>query len=271
MATEQEILDAAQARLLAKRLELGAMTTPIQSIASALSDFRALEELRAEHERRQAEERRQGEEAKIKREEERKREKREHPERWLSQYGVPAKYLESSFSNFVGGEKAKIKCRQFPGKNIVLHGNTGCGKTHLAAATLREMVQNDQVRKIKISPHNFPEKDFGAKFITVPKLLMEIRDSFKGINADTERQIVDRYIGYPHLILDDLGADRATEWTIETLYLIIDGRDSGMMPTFITTNLAISEIEKHYGARIASRISGMEIVKIDMPDYRKRR
>lgn len=111
----------------------------------------------------------------------------------------------------------------------------------------------------------------GAKFITVPNLLMAIRDSFKDGAVETEKAIVDRFTVYPFLILDDLGADRATEWAIETLYLIIDGRDANLKPTFITTNLSIPEIEKLYGARIASRIAGMEIIKIDMPDYRKKR
>lgn len=198
-----------------------------------------------------------------------KKERFEHPEKWIKGYSVPGRYLPASYANFAGGEKAKAMCQAFPQKDIVLYGKTGCGKTHLAVATLRHLVQNDLIPKQASSWDQYSKPP--AMFITVPNLLMEIRDSFKDKATESEKQIVSRYIEYPILILDDLGADRATEWAIETLYLIIDGRDSELKPIFITTNLSIAEIEAHYGARIASRIAGKSIIQIDMPDYRKRR
>lgn len=281
-ATDQETM-AAQERLLKKREALGVTTNPIRLMSSAQSEERIhgvlktiydnfpdcehgskrgfCEECREEAQRKN-EERYQEQ---LKREEEERKaakeremtERFEHPERWLTEYKVPQKFLDASFQNFSGGGSVKQACESFPKKNIVLIGKTGCGKTHLAAATLRGMVVNGSISK--------------ARFTTVPRLLMEIRDSFKGEGGESERDIVERYSKYNALILDDLGADRATEWAIETLYLIIDGRDSNLKPTFITTNLTIPEIEQHYGARIASRIAGMNIVTIDMPDYRKKR
>jgi DNA replication protein DnaC len=73
------------------------------------------------------------------------------------------------------------------------------------------------------------------------------------------------------LCLDDLGAEKTTEYAITTLYLIIDRRIRNEMQTIITTNLSLDEIEATLGARIASRLAEMKIIKINMPDYRKKR
>jgi len=185
--------------------------------------------------------------------------RKNNPWEWLHGYAVPLKYKDASFDNFIGGDQLKKIVRSFPENDMALSGMTGCGKTHLSVAILREMVINDTIQKGE------------ARFTTVPRLLMEIRESFKEGSYESEKTIVDRYVDYPILILDDLGADRATEWAIETLYLIIDGRDSNLRPTLITTNLSVKDIEHHYGARIASRISGMRIINIGLPDYRKKR
>jgi DNA replication protein DnaC len=73
------------------------------------------------------------------------------------------------------------------------------------------------------------------------------------------------------LVLDDLGAEKTTEFAITTLYIIIDRRIRDAKRTIITTNLSLKEIEDKLDARIASRLSGMQNVKISMPDYRKKR
>lgn len=271
-AQDQEIIKL-QERLLQKR---EAMKPHIQLMSSVESEFKipkcrhgitygagCIDCKQEEHDKEeQIEKEKQTREDQIKKEKEVELRvemsyRKDHPEEYLKQYGVSPKYMSSSYDNFIGGLGAIKACNDFPGRDIVLIGKTGCGKTHLAVSTLRRMVMNKEIDD--------------ARFATVPKLLMEIRDCFKDAAPESERQIVERYISYPVLILDDIGADRATEWAIETLYLIIDGRDSELMPTFITTNLSIPEIEQNYGARIASRISGKNIVNINMPDFRKRR
>lgn len=71
------------------------------------------------------------------------------------------------------------------------------------------------------------------------------------------------------LILDDIGSEKSTEWTTETMYRLINTRYESLRPTFIATNLTLSETSKKYGDRVASRISEMcEIVKLDGEDLR---
>lgn len=73
------------------------------------------------------------------------------------------------------------------------------------------------------------------------------------------------------VILDDLGAERNTEWVTERLYLIINARYGEMPPTIITSNLELEELEKLPGwERITSRLFEMcHLVRVDGPDYRK--
>ena len=132
----------------------------------------------------------------------------------------------------------------------------GCGKTHLAVAMLR----NAEIHRIS-----------GAFFITVPEMLLKIRGAFSAGAEATEEEIVERFSGYEILILDDLGSEKTTEWSLTTLFLILDRRDRYCRRTIVTSNLSLREIEEILGARIASRLAGMNPIEILMPDLRKNR
>jgi DNA replication protein DnaC len=190
---------------------------------------------------------------------------RNYPEELLFSWGVPKKYLSSSFDTYVGGEEVKkfiiSSCKN--NQDFLLSGKTGCGKTHLAVSTLR--------RKIEHSQKLFTKYDFpAALFITVPELLFEMRQSYNSKEV-SEQEIVDKYSFVSLLILDDLGAEKTTEWAESALYLIIDRRNRDEMWTIVTSNLTLAEIEHSLGARIASRLSDMKVVNIKLPDYRKKR
>jgi len=167
--------------------------------------------------------------------------------------GVPKKYCECSFENFTGNEKLTeyLKTLSYGEDSIVLYGGPGCGKTHLAAAIMRHT-----------------QSGF---FVGVPELLLRIRDSFNDSSKCTEKEIIDEYSQKPFLTLDDLGAEKTTEYSITTLYLILNKRINDGLKTVITTNLSVPQLSSALGERIGSRISSMNIVKINMPDYRKRR
>jgi len=150
-------------------------------------------------------------------------------------------------------------------EDYLLTGGTGCGKTHLASAAMRHYIQNAR------NDVDSPWGSFSAMFVTVVELLLEIRQTYHKNSELSERDIIDRYSMIHLLVLDDLGAKKNTEWTEQTLYLIIDRRINNKMWTIVTSNLSLDEIERAYGARIASRLAEMKVVEIDLPDYRKRR
>jgi DNA replication protein DnaC len=188
-------------------------------------------------------------------------ERKQHPEPILSGCGVGKAMLGCSFESFQGAEKTKTllhKCIE-DGDSILLRGNTGAGKTHLAIAVLRDLVIDFEVN----SPSD-------ACVITVPELLMEIRSTY-GSDKYTEEEVVKKYSRFPYLILDDIGAEKSTDWSIRILYMIIDRRNREMLPTIYTTNLSLSEIEEYLGPRIASRMAQSTVITLDLPDYRRKR
>ena len=196
-------------------------------------------------------------ELKVKAEEDSLREyKFNNPEPSLHAFNVPRKYVNCSLDTFRGNDKLVEGCREYRGGGVVLYGNTGCGKTHIAVSLMRETVKTSDKKQW---------------FETVPDLLLRIRSSFRDKASETEEEIVDRYATVPLLVLDDLGSEKATEFAITTLYIILDRRDREMLDTVITTNLSLAEIGEKLSARIASRLSGMTNIKINMPDNRKKR
>ncbi len=71
------------------------------------------------------------------------------------------------------------------------------------------------------------------------------------------------------LILDDIGAERSSEWTRERLYLILNKRYEYMLPVIFTSNCDLDLLAEQVGDRITSRIKGMTILlKVDGEDKR---
>jgi DNA replication protein DnaC len=173
----------------------------------------------------------------------------------LKYAGVAPKHRECSFDNFKG-KVDLVRDLQASRESIFLTGNTGCGKTHLAISILRDATVTSPL---------------AGYFITVPEMLMKIRSSFSNQSGETEEEIVKRFADYEVLVLDDLGSEKSTEYSITTLFLILDRRDRYNKRTIVTSNLSLLQIEDSLGARIASRLAGMNTIQINMPDYRKKR
>jgi len=176
---------------------------------------------------------------------------------YLKRHGIPENYMDASLASFKGYEGIVAKCNEYlknPNRNIMLEGKCGSGKTHIACAIIRELVKSDKQ----------------ALFMGIPEILMELRSSYKESSQHTEQEIINYLSKVPFLVMDDLGAEKTSEYSISSFYLILDNRINRMLPTIITTNLSLGMIEKAFGARIASRLSGFEIWHFDMPDYRKK-
>ncbi len=219
--------------------------------------------------------------------------------RHLRDFDVPVKYKNSTFDTFIGNDKVKQTCKKYADEDcdILLSGPTGCGKTHLAVSIMRDIIAKGILKhpmkraqlghekppytgKIIMEPGALG--DGRGLFITVPKLLMELRSVFSGdkkYQADiwsdsrkmTEEDVINEYTALELLVLDDLGAEKTTDYSLTSLYMIIDERINNFKRTIITTNLSLQELEEKMDARVASRLSGMKIIKINMPDYRKKR
>lgn len=124
---------------------------------------------------------------------------------------------------------------------IVLTGPVGCGKTFLAAAIANCLLEDGKE----------------VLFIVVPDLLDQIRATFDSDYEFSEHDLINTARGVGILILDDLGAHNYTDWTRNKLYSIINYRLNNRLPTVITTNLDLAELEEYVGERTASRILQM--------------
>ncbi len=178
---------------------------------------------------------------------------REKMEGWCRRRGIPLKYYDATFDSFKGNDKLVEALKQIAksDEDIVLFGGTGSGKTHLAIAVMHYLGR--------------------GHFTTVPELLLRIRSTFKDGAREDEADVIRDLAGHELLVLDDLGAEKTTEYSITTFYLIIDRRIRDGKRTIVTTNLTLQGVEEKLDARIASRLSEMMNVKINMPDYRKKR
>ncbi|MGD2057603.1 MAG: ATP-binding protein [Anaerolineales bacterium] len=134
---------------------------------------------------------------------------------------------------------------------LLLLGGYGVGKTHLAAAVGNQAV----------------EEGIPTLFLTVPDLLDQLRFAY-GAEDETFEARFERVRTAPLLIMDDFGTQSATPWAREKLFQILNYRYINHLPTVVTTNLALEQIE----GRMRSRLSDPELVSlvtINAPDYRR--
>jgi len=152
------------------------------------------------------------------------------------------------------------------GQGLFIYGPRGTGKTMLAS-----IIANERVKKGK-----------PVLFSSVPDLMGDIRATFHKGNTEETLQSVK---SAAFLILDDLGAERMTEWVGEQLFTIINYRYNEKLPTVITSNYDTEEIvgrmaivdrdgkviDDMQGKRVMSRIFGMcQAVYVGGEDYRAR-
>lgn len=97
-----------------------------------------------------------------------------------------------------------------------------------------------------------------SKFVGMAELLQKIRDGFDPDSSASSASIIETAKAVPVLTLDDIGAERLTEWVEDTVYQILDYRLTNKKLTIFTSNDAIDALK--YGERIKSRIGRMGMV-----------
>lgn len=207
-------------------------------------------------------------------------------ERALAAARIPARYLSCAFTNFDlyserGGPRNESLWNAFgvvqkylaeyplvDGRGLLLMGETGVGKTHLAVALLKGLI----------------EKGADALFVDYQELLKRMQSSYDRTALTPERRVIGPVLDAEVVLIDDLGANRISEWVEDTVNYLLNQRYNEKKPTLLTANLADERMsgrpgnrvtrasfEERLGPRVASRLHEMcRVVEVAAEDYRKR-
>ena len=112
-------------------------------------------------------------------------------------------------------------------KGLYLHGNFGCGKTFLISALLHEL-------NIK--------KGVQVEIIYFPEILRDLKSDWETYDLKMQK-----YMNIDILCIDDIGAEKVSEWgRDEVLGTILQSRMNNNLTTFFTSNLNLQELENHF-------------------------
>ena len=177
--------------------------------------------------------------------------------------GIPERYRACSLAGFdtaVSADKllngrlmaAKRSCAEFVdafplnrkrGQGLLFYGPPGVGKTHLAVAVLRDLIDRYQVQ---------------GRYADFTSLMFAIHSTFDDTSTDSLASVLRPVIDAEVLVLDELGAQKPTDWVLQNLYWIINRRYNEQRPTIFTTNYHLEPADapgETSAEKLSSRLS----------------
>lgn len=136
---------------------------------------------------------------------------------------------------------------------LVLIGRPGAGKTHIAVSCLRACI----------------EQGMAGFYLNVSRYLDVLRTSYEKTSQQTFGEIFQPALSWPVLVIDDLGAERQTEWAREKVYEIVDARYSVGARTIACSNFAPETWDERVLSRLCDRARSA-VVLLRTTDYRLR-
>ncbi len=144
--------------------------------------------------------------------------------------------------NEVRGYIDELDSRLEEGRGLWLFGDTGTGKTTLAMLISKAALEAGKTVAI----------------YSLPKLLARIRRTYDSEpGGDSYLSFFERLTSVDLLHIDDLGAEKRSDWVLEQLYALVNERYEAERSVVITTNLPHPELEEQIGSRTVSRLTQM--------------
>jgi DNA replication protein DnaC len=165
---------------------------------------------------------------------------------------IPHRFSGKSFWDYSapsGSQRTNLeKCQSYAenfdqhyadGRCLILSGTVGTGKTHLAAAILKDVVE---------------KQGYTGKYWTVNGLLQVIRASYEKDSGFSESEVIESVTNTHLLVLDEVGATKQSEFELATLFNIINSRYEWQIPTIVISNLGPKQIGEAIGERCFDRL-----------------
>lgn len=132
------------------------------------------------------------------------------------------------------------------GRGLIILGPSRAGKTWEAAA----------IARVLLVKHRVP-----VQFVEAPEMMAALRPNAEGASD------IGQFMAAPVLIIDDLGAERTSEWTAEQLFRLAHYRDVHCLPTIFTSNLEGAQLRERYGDRVINRLAeGATLIRLVSPE-----
>lgn len=186
---------------------------------------------------------------------------RECLHKYMHGLGVERIYFDAKLMDFEGAfddvrTNALIKAIK-DNKNIYLYGNHRTGKTRLAVAIMKEWMLNFRLETEydrEYQRYYVPRFQEFFRFVYVPDLVLAAKDAMNFRSDEKQFDIVEEYSSYKYLVMDDVGAEKKSDMSINLVNSIANHRLNRKLVTIWTSNLSIDELGSMYDLRFSERV-----------------
>ena len=182
------------------------------------------------------------------------RKKAEDLNRLLVGSGIAPRFQGCTFDSYrttagdVGMAKALNACKDYvaqfsdnyaAGRSLILSGNVGNGKTHLACALVQAVIREHGAQAVITT---------AAEIIRVFKGAMD-RDA-----EYSDRDVLNELSSFDLLVIDEVGAQSGSAYELGVLHEVIDRRYQLVLPTVVVSNLVTADLSRYIGDRAVDRL-----------------
>ena len=165
---------------------------------------------------------------------------------------VPKQYQDATVDNTPRAQRVYDSLTKNPERLVFVTGTHGCGKTRLLYAAAKQADVEGRMFRIELAPQMI------LGFQKVASVDM--------YELDADIYELQKYPGT--LAIDDLGAEKTTDFALQCLYLVLAFREQWGLPTVITSNLSVEALGERLGDRIGSRLLAGKTVELGGHDRR---
>lgn len=171
----------------------------------------------------------------------------------LDEAGIARRFESCEFENYQpvnqGAERNLAGCRHYAenwpqilkaGKGLVMTGNCGTGKNHLAVSMAKSIIR-DHLAKVEITD--------------VMRLTRAVKSTWRHNAEMTEEDVIERFASLDLLIIDEVGVQFGSPTEMTILQEIINARYESILPTILISNLTFEQLKETIGERIVDRVT----------------